>query len=97
MNLNSKGCPVSKIVNSMEVQILVLARQDPVNDTYEATGEMYNSVIRHLLKGTNKERHTYDVHRGGGYQKSRRRDVQGTAERQAPGCVNAAGKTKHKW
>ena len=55
MNLYSKGCPVSKIVNSMEVQILVLARQDPVNDTYEATGEMYNRVIRHLLKGTDKE------------------------------------------
>ena len=70
MNLNSKGCPVSKIVNGMEVQILVLARQDPVNDTYEATGEMYNRVIRHLLKGTDKENHMYDVRRGGVTQKA---------------------------
>ena len=74
-----------------------LARQDPVNDTYEATGEMYNRVIRHLLKGTDKERHTYEVRRGGGIPKSRRRDVQSSAERQAPGCANAAGKAKHKW
>ena len=70
MNLYSKGCSVSKIVNSKEVQILVLARQDPVNDTYEATGEMYNRVIRHLLKGTDKENHMYDVRRGGVTQKA---------------------------
>ena len=95
MNLNSKGCPVSKIVNSMEVQILVLAHQDPVNDTYEATGEMYNRVIRHLLKGTDKENHMYDVRWG--YPKSRPARSRSSAERQAPGCVNAAGKAKHKW
>ena len=35
-----------------------------MNDTYEATGEMYNRVIRHLLKGTDKENHMYDVRRG---------------------------------
>ena len=70
MNLYSKGCSVSKIVNSKEVQILVLARQDPVNDTYEATGEMYNRVIRHLLKGTDKENLMYDVRRGGVTQKA---------------------------
>ena len=36
----------------MAVQILINQPKDPVNDTYEATGEMYNRVIGHLLKGS---------------------------------------------